>query len=296
MNALPSVGFIGLGIMGLPMARHLLAGGYPVTVFNRTASKAKTLESVGAKVAAHPKETASRCRVLITMLTDPAAIRQVMDGPDGFLAADNPDVVWIQMSTLDIASTMDFAATAKKKGWGFLDCPVTGSKKQVEAAELILLAGGPAGLLEAHRPLLMKMAKAIVHAGDVGAGSALKLCMNLIVAQMTTGLAEAAALADTCGIDPARIFDVLKESPALNCAYYQIKKEPVLKKDFSPAFSLANMLKDVRFMTKEAGGRGLDLPVTQAVRALMESALQEGRGDKDLMSIYLTLRRNKKSG
>ncbi len=290
MSDLPAVGFIGLGIMGFPMARHLSGAGYPVTVWNRNAAKADGAKSFGASVAKTPRVAVSGARFIITMVTGPDAIRQVMGGPDGFLSSDEKDDVWIQMSTIDIASTNEFAAAAKKKGWGFLDCPVTGSKKQVEAAQLILLAGGDAGVLDEARPLLLKMGKTVVHAGGVGAGAALKLCMNLIVAQMTTALVESASLAQATGVDPSKIFDVLKNSPALDNGYYRIKEEAVLKQNFSPAFSLANMLKDVRFMTKEAGRRGLKLPVTESVQSVMEDALAQGLGDQDLTVILKAAR------
>lgn len=285
MNDLPSIGFIGLGIMGFPMAKHLREAGYPVTVWNRGAAKADAAKSFGAKAAKTPREAASGARFVITMVTGPEAIRQVMNGPDGFLSSEAKNIVWIQMSTIDIASTGEFASAAKKKGWTFLDCPVTGSKKQVEAAQLILLAGGDARILNEARPLLLKMGKTIVHGGDVGSGTALKLCMNLIVAQMTTALAESAALAQSTGVDPAKIFEVLKNSPALDNGYYRIKEEAILRHNFSPAFSLANMLKDVRFMTKEAGERGLKLPVTESVQAVMEDALAQGLGEQDLTVI-----------
>ncbi len=293
-ESLASVGFIGLGIMGMPMAGHLARAGHPVTVFNRTLSKAEGARSFGARVAGNPRDLASGCRYLITMVTDGDAIRGMMEGADGLLSTEKRDLTWIQMSTIDVPSTREFAEAAEKKGWSFLDCPVTGSKKQVEAAELILLTGGEPKVLEDCRPLLLRLGKAVVHAGGVGAGTALKLCMNLVVAQMTTALAEAAALATAEGIDPAKVFEVIKQSPALDCGYFRIKEEAVLKRNFTPAFSLVNMLKDVRFMTAEAGRRGLPLPVTSAVQSVMEKSLSEGHGPDDLMSVYLTLRRGRK--
>jgi len=290
MAVLPPVGFLGLGIMGTPMARHLAAAGYPVTVYNRTPARAEAARaSFGARAAVSPKTAAEGARYVITMLTDAPAIDALMTGPDGFLAASNADAVWIQMSTIDVDSTRRFAEAARRKGWRFLDCPVTGSKKQVEAAQLILLAGGEAGLIDEAEPLLLKVGKTIVRAGDVGAGTSLKLCMNLIVAQMTTALAEATALAERLGVAPAKIFEVIKNSPALDSGYFRIKEGALLNRDFAPAFSLANMLKDVRFMNNEAGRRGLALPVNQAVQSLMETAAAEGRGGQDLSSILLTL-------
>jgi 3-hydroxyisobutyrate dehydrogenase/glyoxylate/succinic semialdehyde reductase len=133
------------------------------------------------------------------------------------------------------------------------------------------------------------MGKTVVHAGPIGAGSALKLCVNLIVAQMTTALAEALCLGEATGVRPTDIFEVLRSSPALDCGYFRIKEQAILKQDFSPAFSLANMLKDVRFMTQEASKHGTSLPVTDAVKQLLELASREGYADKDLMAVCRVL-------
>jgi 3-hydroxyisobutyrate dehydrogenase-like beta-hydroxyacid dehydrogenase len=287
---LPDIGFIGLGIMGMPMARHLAEAGYPVKVFNRDRQKAEGARAFGAQICGTPREAAAGAEIVITMVTNPGAVQTVIEGGDGLLTLRSDSPVWIQMSTIDIASTLAFAEKARKNGWRYVDCPVTGSKKQVESCQLILLAGAADRELEEIRPLLLKMGKTIVHAGPVGAGSALKLSMNLVVAQMTTGLVESVRLAEANGINPEKIFEVLKNSPALDCGYFRIKEETLLKKDFSPAFSLSNMLKDVRFMTQEAGKRGARLPVTGAVQKLMEQAFKEGYGEEDLAAIYKTLK------
>jgi len=293
MSTLRPVGFIGLGIMGMPMARHLAKAGYPVTVFNRTKEKAIAAKSFGAKMAVTPREAAEGKHFLITMLTNPEAIRVVMDGRDGFLASRAPGLTWIQMSTVDIDSTLGFAKQADQKGWQFIDCPVTGSKKQVEAAQLILEAGATPEVLKRARPLLTCMGKTLIHAGPIGTGTTLKLCMNLIVAQMTSAIAESAALAEASGLDPAQIFEVLKQSTALDCGYFRIKEEAILKNDFKAAFSLDNMLKDVRFILKEASKRQQPLPVTAGVLQLLEQASREGMGGKDVSAVYLALTRHK---
>jgi 3-hydroxyisobutyrate dehydrogenase/glyoxylate/succinic semialdehyde reductase len=293
MSTLRPVGFIGLGIMGMPMARHLAKAGYPLTVFNRTKEKASAAKSFGAKIAATPREAAEGKHFLITMLTNPEAIHSVMEGSKGFLASSATGLTWIQMSTVDISSTLDFAKAAEAKGWNFIDCPVTGSKKQVEAAQLILEAGAETDVLKRARPLLTCMGKTLIHAGPVGAGTTLKLCMNLIVAQMTTAIAESAALAEATGLNPARIFEVLRQSTALDCGYFRIKEEAILKNDFKPAFSLDNMLKDVRFILKEAAKKQQPLPVTEGVLRLLEQASLEDLGNKDVSAVYLALTRRK---
>lgn len=289
MRTLPPVGFIGLGIMGLPMARHIAEAGFPVKVYNRTASKAKAAAEFGAQATASPREAATGVRTLITMVTDPKALRDVMQGAKGCLSSPAPRLTWVQMSTIDVDSTREFARKAQENGWRYLDCPVVGSKKQVEAAELILLAGGEESVIKELRPVLYRVGKTIVHAGAIGSGTALKLCMNLIVAQMTTALAESIRLAEVAGVDRQKIFEVLHHSPALDCGYFRIKEEALMKRDFTPAFSLANMLKDVRFMTQEASKRATRLPVTEAVLKLLEAAAEDGHAAKDLSAIYLAL-------
>jgi 3-hydroxyisobutyrate dehydrogenase len=288
-TALPSIGFIGLGIMGLPMARHLCDAGYQVTVYNRTAAKTEAAKHFGASAGASPRALAERVDVLITMLTNPEAVRAVLEGPDGVFAKPKKGLVWIQMSTLDIRSTQALAEQAKQHGITFVDCPVSGSKKQVEAAELILLPGGPKEALDYVRPILGRFGKTIIEAGGVGAGTALKLCLNLIVTQMTTALAESVAFAQKAGINPALIFQSLHASPALNCGYFAIKEPALLKKEFAPAFSLDNMAKDVGFMLQEASSRGLTLPITQAVGALLQKTQVAGHGKEDLTVIFKTL-------
>lgn len=286
-----TVGFVGLGIMGLPMAGHLARAGHRVVVYNRSRRGRAEALAFGARVADSPADCARGAEALITMVTGPADVRAVMDGADGAFAGLAPGAVWIQMSTIDIASATAFAADAVRRGVDFVDCPVTGSKKQVEAAELILLAGATNEALARVRPLLAALGKTVVHAGPAGAGTALKLCMNLIVAQMTTAAAEAVALAEATHIDPALIFQALSASPALNCGYFRIKGPALLNKDFAPAFSLDNMAKDVGFMLKEAAERGQALPVTEAVRGVMAKAQGMGLGGKDLSVVWEALKR-----
>jgi 3-hydroxyisobutyrate dehydrogenase-like beta-hydroxyacid dehydrogenase len=275
--------------MGMPMARHLCAAGYAVTVYNRGVARREQAREFGAQIAASPREAAAEADVLITMLTDPAAVRAVMEGADGFLARAKKGLIWIQMSTLDIASTREFARIAEAQGLIFVDCPVTGSKKQVEGAELILLSGTTPETLERLRPLLLCLGKTIIDTGSVGGGTALKLCLNLVVAQMTTALAEAVSLAQATGLDPALVFQALRAAPALRCAYYDMKGEALLQQAFAPAFSLANLAKDVGFMVREAQARNLELPVTTAVQQLLQKAKDQGHGEKDVTAVYLAL-------
>ncbi|MFA6029953.1 MAG: NAD(P)-dependent oxidoreductase [Elusimicrobiota bacterium] len=289
MEKIESVGFIGLGIMGAPMARHLRAAGYRVRVWNRDRRKALPLEALGCALAGAPRDLAE-CDATVAMVTGPEALDEVLGGPAGWFAGGPRGRLLVNMSTVSIACTLSLAERCRAAGSRFLDCPVAGSKAQVEAAQLIVLAGGEEADLALAEPMLLKMGKAVVRAGAAGQGTALKLCMNLIVAQMTTALTESVTLARTLQVDPARVFDVLKASPALDCGYFRIKEKALLAPDYSPAFPLKHMLKDVRFMLAEAGARGAALPVTEAVEVLMARALAAGEGDRDLCVIAETLK------
>lgn len=284
------IGIAGLGIMGSAMARNAARAGFQVTVYNRSPGPRDQARVDGLAVASTPAALAEAVDAVVVIVTNPDAVREILSGPDGVLEAAVAGKTLIQMSTIDETSAVEFAGLAASRGMKFLDCPVAGSKKQVEDAQLILLAGGDDAVLAAWTPFLKSVGKAIVHAGPVGKGTALKLCMNLIVAQMTTALAESVSFARAQEIDPARIFEVLSHSPALNCGYFKIKETAFLESKFAPAFSLDNMLKDVRFMTTAARQRGLELPVTEAVQALMEQAAGEGMGGEDLTGLVRVLK------
>lgn len=286
----PTVGVVGLGIMGYPMAVNISKKGYGVVVANRSLPPLARARQDGLKTAASFKELATQCDVIVVMVTDPKAVFGVLEGDSGVLSGAVMGKTLIQMSTIDEQSTLRAAELARGRGMKFLDCPVAGSKKQVEAAELIILAGGDLEIIDNVRPILMSMGKAVVHAGEIGKGTALKLCMNLLVAQMTTAICESTALAKVQGVNPQKIFDVIKQSPALNCGYFQIKEKSILNEDFTPAFSLHNMLKDVIFMNEAAKSHRLGLPVTQAVRFLMEATSTEGFGNEDLTVVTKLLK------
>jgi len=289
MSIPPRIGFIGLGIMGRAMALNLHRAGFRVSVYNRTRSRTTEFADLGCEVASTPRALAKMCDTLITMVSDPAAIDEVMDGPEGAASAFQGGNALINMSTLSPDYTAGLAKKCYAAGVVFLDCPVSGSKAAAEKAQLVILAGAEKAALERYTPVLKAMGKEIVHAGLPPAGTALKLCVNLIVAQLTTALAESAALAQAQGLDPALIFETLSHNPAMNCGYFSLKKDNILKREFPPAFPLRHMLKDARFMLAEAAKKRLELPVTAAVERLMTKSYNSGYGDKDLSVVLDTL-------
>lgn len=283
------IGFIGLGIMGRAMALNLVKAGFQVAVYNRTRQRTTEFADAGCEVAATPRALAKLSDAVITMVSDPAAMDAVLEGPEGVLSAFAGGNTLINMSTLSPDYTAALARKCHIAGVNFLDCPVSGSKPAAEAAKLVILAGGDKAAVEKYDKVLKAMGRAVVYAGPAPAGTALKLCVNLIIAQLTTALAESAALAEAQALDPALIFDTLAENPALNCGYFSLKKDNILKKEHSPAFPLKHMLKDARFMLAEAARKKLELPVTAAAEALMTRASELGYGDRDLSVIQLPL-------
>ncbi|OGS07057.1 MAG: hypothetical protein A2270_05160 [Elusimicrobia bacterium RIFOXYA12_FULL_51_18] len=289
MSIPPRIGFIGLGIMGRAMAENLLKGGFNVSVYNRDRAKTAAFARKGCAVGVTPGELAKMCNVIITMVSDPAAMDAVLEGPTGVFASGFDGNTLINMSTVSVAYAENLKKRCFMERVRFIDCPVSGSKPLAENATLILLAGGEEKVVKEAEKILLAMGKSVVYAGPAPAGTALKLCMNLIVAGLTSALAESAILAERLGIDPKLIFSALNESPALNCGYFKMKEHNILDKDFPPAFPLKHMLKDARFMLKEAAGRGQRLPVTEAIESLMAAASRNGDGDRDLSVIMKTL-------
>ncbi|HCC48358.1 MAG TPA: NAD(P)-dependent oxidoreductase [Elusimicrobia bacterium] len=289
MSVPPRIGFIGLGIMGRAMALNLVKAGFQVSVYNRTRRRTIEFADLGCQVSATPRALAKLCDTVITMVSDPEAMDAVMEGPEGVASAFAGGNTLINMCTLSPDYTSALAKKCFLAGVNFLDCPVSGSKGAAETAQLVILAGADKALLEKFSPVLKAMGKEIVHAGPVPAGTSLKLCINLIVAQLTTALAESAALARAQGIDPALIFETLGHNPALNCGYFGLKKDNILKQEYPPAFPLKHMLKDARFMLAEAAKKKLHLPVTAAVESLMTKSYNSGYGDKDLSVVLANL-------
>ncbi|OIO01228.1 MAG: hypothetical protein AUJ51_08640 [Elusimicrobia bacterium CG1_02_56_21] len=289
MSIPPRIGFIGLGIMGRAMALNLFKAGFQVSVYNRTRQRTIEFADIGCEVASTPRALAKQADTIITMVSDPAAMDGVLEGPEGVISAFKGGNTLINMSTL----SPDYTAALTKKcfiaGVNFLDCPVSGSKSAAENAQLVILAGGKKEIVDKFSSVLKAMSRAVVYAGPAPAGTALKLCMNLIVAQLTTALAESAALAQAQGIAPGLVFEALALNPTLNCGYFNLKKENILKQEFPPAFPLKHMLKDARFMLAEAAKKNLSLPVTKAVESLLEKSYNSGYGEKDLSVVLRNL-------
>jgi 3-hydroxyisobutyrate dehydrogenase-like beta-hydroxyacid dehydrogenase len=285
------VAFIGIGKMGLPMAGNVLRAGHDLTVFNRTASRTDPLRDDGATVATSAAEAVRGAEVLVTMVADGAVVDAQLEGDEGFLA-DAPDgLVWLEMSTVGPTAARRFAARAAEAGVLMLDAPVSGSVTVAEAAGLVAMVGGPADALERARPVLEAMTKAHFHLGGAGAGAAMKLGVNVMIASQTVAISEALNLAEAAGIERADAYDVIAAG-ALASPFVDYKRAAFLDPDGTPpAFALDLMRKDLKLALEQGEAAGLPLlGAGAAAEAVTVAAGLEG-GDEDLVRVADALRR-----
>ncbi len=280
----PRVGFLGLGTMGTPMAMHLAKAGFPLTVWNRTASKMTPLLRLGAKAGKGPAQVAAEAHIVITMVSQPQDVETVVLGPDGALAGLRSGSMLIDMSTVSPSTSRKLAGAVTTKQAEFLDAPVVGSKGPATEGTLVILVGGLPTTLERCRPVLAAMGKTIIHAGGVGMGSALKLATNLMLAHLAAGFAEGLLLVERAGLDPQRYFEVL-EASTFRSPWYRSKGGTMAQRDFAAHFALKHMHKDLRLIDELAEEAGAVLPITRAIEALFAQAAAAGKNDLDYSAI-----------
>jgi 3-hydroxyisobutyrate dehydrogenase-like beta-hydroxyacid dehydrogenase len=282
------IGFIGLGLMGQHMARRLLEAGYRLTVWNRTADKAKTLCAAGATWADSPKVLAQASDVVISMVTDSAASEEVACGPDGVLEGARPGLVLIDMSSITPEMSRSVAARARAKGVAMLDAPVTGAPKLASEGKLGIMVGGPKDTFDACLPVFQAMGVKIVYAGTHGMGTTLKLVNNLILGVTIHAAAEALVLAAKAGLDPQSVIEITSVGGARTSAM-EVRGSRMVQRDFSPHFSVNNMYKDLSNAVKLAEECGVSLPVAGAAREILRAAKSQGKGDLDSCIVLTVL-------
>jgi 3-hydroxyisobutyrate dehydrogenase-like beta-hydroxyacid dehydrogenase len=285
------VAFIGIGKMGLPMAGNVLRAGHELTVFNRTASRCDPLRDDGATVATSAAEAVRGAEVLVTMVADGAAVDAQFEGDEGSLSEAPGGLVWLEMSTIGPTAARRFAARAGEAGIQMLDAPVSGSVTVAEAAGLVAMVGGPGDALERARPVLEAMTKAHFHLGGAGAGAAMKLGVNVMIALQTVAISEALNLAEAAGIERADAYDVIAAG-ALASPFVEYKKAAFLDPDGTPpAFALDLMRKDLKLALEQGEAAGLPLFGAGAAADAMTVAAGLEGGDEDLVRVADALRR-----
>ncbi len=279
-----AVGVIGLGLMGKPMALNLLKAGFIVTVWNRTRVRADDVLKAGAKWADSPRETAAQSEVLVTIVSDPPALEQVLWGEQGALAGLRQGCVLVDSSTVSPALARRAAEACVGRGAEFLDAPVTGGTWGAEKGELVFMVGGKKEVLERVEPVLSAMGKKWFLLGPYGAGQTVKLAINSILALEVQALAEALALVTAAGVEGERLLGVLQASMA-RAPVLDIKAPLMLKRDFAPSFPLRLMHKDITLALELAGQLGVPLPATAAARETYSAAKGLAKEDVDYSAV-----------
>lgn len=288
MQTRSSVGFIGLGVMGLPMAGNLLRGGYPVVAFNRSVEGVRQLVALGAVAADTPAAVAQQADVLITMVTDASAVEQVLFGPSGAVQGLRPGSVVIDSSSISPIATRLFGERLAQVGVTLLDAPVSGGQKGAVSGTLSFMVGGDEATVERCRPIFETMGSRVTWIGASGAGQIAKACNQAIIAVSLVGIAEALLLAARSGVDPARVREALLGGAA-GSPLLEIQGKRMLDRSFEPGFRAALHYKDIGIARSLAQAVMSPAPATGLALDLFGSLLARGLGDADHSAIVTSL-------
>jgi 2-hydroxy-3-oxopropionate reductase len=284
------VGFVGLGIMGKPMARNLISAGYDLVLYNRTREKAEDLAagSDSAEVAESPREVAERSDVVITMLPGPPEVEEVVAGNEGLLTGAGEGDLIVDMSTSSPELARELALAAREKGTSMLDAPVSGGDVGAIDGTLSIMVGGEEEGFERVRPLFETMGATVTHVGPSGAGQVVKACNQIVVALTIEAVSEALVLGSKAGVSPGKVLDVLSGGLAGN-KVMEVKREKLLSGVFDPGGRVEFHLKDLRLALDAAREHGVPLPVTALVESMFATLVAAGRGGWDHSALLVLL-------
>src|ERR1700683_2495420 len=280
----PNVAILGLGIMGSGMAQRLLAAKFPLTVYNRDRAKCVASAANGALIAASPSEAASHAQIILSMVADDVASRQVWLGADGALAGVSPSSVLIESSTLSLAWIQELATASAERGCEFLDAPVTGTKPHAASGELLFLVGGSRDALDRARPVFSILGRDAIHLGPSGSGALMKLVNNFLCGVQAASFAEALSLIDAGGLDRNKAMSILTGG-APGSGIVKRVADRVAANDFTPNFALRWMAKDLSYALDEAATKGVSLTTAAAALARLQQAVVDGYGDEDFAAV-----------
>ena len=278
------VGFIGLGTMGLPMAENIRRAGYPLIVWNRTIQRTKTLVNMGAQVATSPSELTRRSSIIFTMLPGPHEVREVVlgkkDGLSPVIDSIQANKILVDMTTNlpDISRIIE--KEVHKKGGEMLDAPVSGSVKPATDGTLTILVGGKKDVLDKIKPLLLTMGKNILHIGPIGSACTMKLVLNMHLATVMASFAESLAFGFKSGLEPTKTLEVINNS-IMKTYISEMKGLKVINHDWSTAFSLNLMSKDLELVEETANMIRAPIPITNIIKQIYDSCISNGKGEMD---------------
>lgn len=283
------VGVVGLGLMGSGMAKRLADTGHDLAVYNRNRQKAEPFSKV-ARLATSPKELADLCDVVITVVTDFDAAKEVMTGPDGLAASQNLPII-ADASTIGPYQSEYLAQELKTRGMEMLGMPVMGGPAAAETGELIPMVAGSKEAFDNARPVIESLGKQVFYIGEkAGSANAVKLALNMNIALIATAVSEGITLARVCGIDPA-VFVRILNSTYFKTGLSEKKGPKMVAGDFEPSFHLKNMLKDLELATSTAQARGITMPATSTVQQMFRAANNSGFSEQDYTAICAFLAR-----
>jgi 3-hydroxyisobutyrate dehydrogenase len=285
----PRVAVLGLGIMGGGMATRLLSAGYPLSVYNRSREKASQFADAGAFVATSPREAAAQAEIVISMVADDGASRNMWLGDTGALAGASSGSLLLESSTLSVGWVSELAHAATQKGCEFLDAPVTGTKPHAAAGELFFMVGGSATGFARARDVLSVLGREVLHLGPNGSGALMKLINNFVCGIQAASFAEAMALVDVSGLNREKCISVLANS-ALASPLVKRMLASMAADDFTPNFPLKLMTKDIGYAIQEAARCGLPLHTAPPALDVFKHAVEQGLGDQDFSAVVKSLK------
>jgi 2-hydroxy-3-oxopropionate reductase len=276
----PTIGFIGLGIMGKPMARNLMKAGYRLVVHNRSRGAVEELSKEGAETAFSSQEVSERSEVIITMLPDSPDVELVYAGEQGVFAGAKPGALLIDMSSISPVVTRKLAAGADKRGFEMIDAPVSGGEAGAISATLSIMIGGKASAVERAMPIFEVLGKNIVHVGDAGAGQVTKAVNQMVVGTTIAIVSEALVLAAKAGVDPAKVRQALLGGFAQS-KILEVHGQKMLERNFKPGFRIRLHEKDMKIALASGAEYGVPLMVTSEVAQMMTAMRSMGNGELD---------------
>jgi 2-hydroxy-3-oxopropionate reductase len=282
------IGFIGLGIMGGPMAENLIKAGYEVIAFNRTREKADRLEKMGARIVESPAQVAKECSVVVTIVTDSPDVEEVVCGPEGIIHTVRPGTIVVDMSTIAPATEKRLYGELSKKDATLVDAPVSGGDVGAVNGTLAIMAGGDREAFDEVKPVFEAMGKSITYCGPVGSGQLTKLCNQILVSVTLLGVSEAIAFALKNGLDPAVMVEAVKGGAAGSWQLSNLGPK-IIQGDFDPGFMVDLMQKDLRLVLEAADRARASLPATSLVHQLFNAAQARDRGKDGTQALSRTV-------
>jgi 2-hydroxy-3-oxopropionate reductase len=274
------IGFIGLGIMGAPMARNLLKAGYPLVVYDIVPEKVDEAVKAGVEAGSSSKDVAARSEIVITMLPNSPDVKEVVLGPDGVLEGAKSGMILIDMSSIAPLASQEVAAKAKAKGVAMLDAPVSGGEPKAVEGTLAIMVGGPEQTFEKVKNILAIMGASVTRVGEIGSGNTTKLANQIIVALNIAAMSEAMVLATKAGVDPKRVFQAIRGGLA-GSTVLDAKMPLALKGNFKPGFRIELHIKDLANALDTAHEIGVPVPLSSVVMEAMQALKVDGKAGDD---------------